>query len=140
MKVIVLFAILLAACTSQSVAQRDEPDVVGTRTCADALTIGYGRTVTLGDGLRVTFMRVVSDSRCPSGVTCIQKGDVVVELGFLRQGESRSVRLSGDPPGNEADVFDHHVELLKVSVATHPPAAPEKYSAKICVNRPRASR
>jgi hypothetical protein len=47
-----------------------------------------GTTSTIG------FTRVVTDSRCPKGVTCVWEGDAVVELRVHpREGETRLVEL-----------------------------------------------
>jgi hypothetical protein len=35
-----------------------------------------------GEPLRVTFERVVEDSRCPTNTTCIWAGDAVVRIGL----------------------------------------------------------
>ncbi|MDT5293210.1 MAG: hypothetical protein QOJ76_90, partial [Acidobacteriota bacterium] len=54
--------------------------------------IKVGRQVTLkGDGLRVRFVAVGNDSRCPEGVTCVWAGDaeVMLEVGTGSGGRKR---------------------------------------------------
>ena len=96
--------------------------------CASAAT-QFGQPVTLHagesarfpDGLTIAFNRVVSDSRCPVNVVCIQKGDVVVEITASLRGESQTLRLDFDHTPR-ASVFGHTVELRAVAPA---PAAPQ---------------
>ncbi len=47
----------------------------------DTLTIPLGASVTSNDGgLRVAFLRLEQDSRCPVNVTCVWEGDAAVRL------------------------------------------------------------
>jgi hypothetical protein len=44
-------------------------------------TLAPGQTATVeGTGLRVAFLRVSGDSRCPADVLCIQGGDALVHV------------------------------------------------------------
>lgn len=58
--------------------------------------IKAGRTVTFArEGLRLRFVRVASDSRCPEGVDCIWAGDaeVLIEVGARNRRVSKTLRL-----------------------------------------------
>ncbi|MEM9258396.1 MAG: hypothetical protein AAGA62_02050 [Bacteroidota bacterium] len=55
----------------------------------DVKTVAYDQVAELapGQSLRIekneasfTFLRVVSDSRCPKGVTCVRAGEAIVQL------------------------------------------------------------
>jgi hypothetical protein len=47
----------------------------------ERFTLAPGELATVdGTSLRVQFVRVASDSRCPADVVCIQMGDAAVEL------------------------------------------------------------
>ena len=47
----------------------------------ERIEVRVGATATLpGTTISVTFVRVVSDGRCPKGVQCIWEGDAAVEL------------------------------------------------------------
>ena len=74
-----------------------------------------GHTASFADGVSVTFTRLVSDSRCPAGVQCIQKGQAIVELQCIQRSETKVIRLSTDPPGNQSEVFGYRIELLGVA-------------------------
>lgn len=41
-----------------------------------------GQSLALPDGSRLTYLRVVADSRCRPEVTCIRAGDADIELGW----------------------------------------------------------
>jgi len=43
-------------------------------------TLAVGQTATIASGMVLYFERVLSDSRCPSGVTCVWEGEVTVAL------------------------------------------------------------
>jgi hypothetical protein len=59
--------------------------------------IRAGRTVTLArEGLRLRFVRVAADSRCPTGVDCVWAGnaEVVIEVGARNRRVSKTLRLN----------------------------------------------
>jgi hypothetical protein len=114
-----LAALLLAACAT--IAPLGRP-----------VSIGYGRNVTFPGDLQLEFTSVVSDSRCPVNVVCIQKGDVVVELTATQGGETQRVRVSLDEP--QAQVFGHRLELRAVEPPPVTPPRPHSaYSATVLV-------
>ena len=45
------------------------------------VTLRAGQSALFG-GVRVTFLQIVSDSRCPEGAHCVWAGDAEVKLGF----------------------------------------------------------
>jgi hypothetical protein len=71
--------------------------------CASSLTqvapgpdfeLAPGTPVQLsGTGVRVTFLEVVNDSRCPVDVVCVTAGDAEVRLSVAGEGEDRTVSL-----------------------------------------------
>ena len=68
-----LLASLVAGCAPSAQPQ----SVPG----SDLLTLAPGQTSpVLGEKLRVKFDEVLSDSRCPSDVNCIQAGEAVVAV------------------------------------------------------------
>lgn len=59
-----------------------------------SVTLTPGQRVSLeGTSLRVTFVRVDGDSRCPADAVCIQGGDATVRLAVVDDGRSRDVEL-----------------------------------------------
>ncbi len=55
----------------------------------EEILLSVGETKTFSD-LKITFKEVVSDSRCPEDVQCIQAGEVVVKA-LLQKGDSEPV-------------------------------------------------
>jgi len=100
MKRLGLVAILIAAC-AHAPHQFGQP-----------VSLRTGETAHY-PGLAVTFARVVSDSRCPANVTCIQKGDVVIEIQGVASGQIQTVTLNFDHTPKAA-FLGHTVELQSV--------------------------
>ncbi len=62
----------LAGCTTPAV----------TASLGEPFTLGPGQSASIpGEDLTVRFAEVVSDSRCPAGVTCIWAGEVELPAG-----------------------------------------------------------
>jgi hypothetical protein len=59
-----------------------------------SVTLKPGERVSLeGTSLRVTFVRVDGDSRCPADAVCIQGGDAIVRVAVRDDGRDRDVEL-----------------------------------------------
>jgi hypothetical protein len=109
-----LILLLAFACASAHTSHYDQQ-----------ISLQLGQTATFANHFAVTFTHVVSDSRCPVNVTCIQKGDVVVELTGQSNGEHQAVNLD----------FDHHrqVVILGHAIELQSVAAANPYSITITV-------
>ena len=60
----------------------------------DTVTVELGESVTFEPtGTELTFLRLVGDSRCPIGVTCVWEGDAEVEVEVVTDDGSSRVRL-----------------------------------------------
>ena len=84
-------------------------------------------------GLRVTFLGVRSDSRCPADVLCIQAGDAVVGL---RVGTAEVELRSNSAPEAAVGVYNIRVQRVEPYVYTSRPIAPNDYRAVLVVTRP----
>jgi hypothetical protein len=80
----------------------DRPAARGGTGEETAATLRVGGTATLrlgesvrveGTAVRLRFVRVVEDSRCPLGVTCVWAGRARVEIGVNDGGPARSLEL-----------------------------------------------
>lgn len=103
-----------------------------------SLTLAPGQSVTLGevDPLRVTFQRVVGDSRCPVGVQCVWAGEAEVELRVARAGADTVVTLHGVREPRRVE-YGGHVILL-AGVTPEPLQGgvdPAAYRATLVVDR-----
>ena len=84
MRVRILAAGLLLSCASSLTQVASGPD----------FTLEPGQTVQLaGTGMRVTFLEVANDSRCPVDVVCVTAGDAEVRVAVVGEGEDRTVSL-----------------------------------------------
>lgn len=128
--------LLLIACASGEAPPQAPEDVV--LASEFRLAPGQARRVA-SSGLTVRFVRLVSDSRCPAGVSCIWEGDGEVEIG-LNLGEKRSlVRLHthGGAQHTGQIVFSgYRVKLVALNPAPANPPRPEsEYVATLVVDR-----
>jgi hypothetical protein len=69
-----------------------------------------------GEQLKVKFISVLEDSRCPKGETCIQAGKGRVSLQLtLPNKESKTVELSTAPTEQETDFDGYQVKLVSLN-------------------------
>ena len=101
-------AIVLAGCAT---ADARPPSTV------PAATAGLGQRATLGK-IAVTPLRVVEDSRCPTGVQCIQAGTVRLAARIRERGAGREAVLALGRPFRLADGW-----LTLCAVRPHPAKA-----------------
>ena len=107
-RAVFVLALALAACMSSG------------RPLGKPATLYVGDMVRYAGGPTVAFRRIVTDSRCPPNVTCIQKGDITVEV-LVRTGDQwQPLTLNFDrtPKGT---VGDRTIELKD---ATPPRSTP----------------
>ena len=105
--------------------------------------IKAGRVVTLdGGSLRVRFVRVASDSRCPVDVTCVWAGnaEVLFEVGGSRWRGRKTLRLntsaSPERPG-EGRYGRYTLKLVGLVPQPHSKRriAPGRYTATLLVSK-----
>jgi hypothetical protein len=83
------------------------------------LSVGDTRAVQ-GSKVSVTFVRVVNDSRCPKGVTCVWEGDAAIELRVTPDGgEAETVQLHANPR-TVKDVVLHGVRVTLERLEPYP--------------------
>jgi len=87
-------------------------------------TIKVGRTVTLkGEPLRLRFVRVPSDSRCPTGVECVLAGnaEVLIEASAGGARSRRTLSLNTNArQGRAGEASYHHYTVKLVSLSPYP--------------------
>lgn len=105
-------------------------------------SLAAGKSATIsGTPYRITFNRVIEDSRCPVDVQCVWAGDAKIELTVSRSSAARDTRvISLTPPNSELTVGD--VKIRFVSLAPTPrqsePPASRAYVARLMVLAPSA--
>jgi hypothetical protein len=93
-----------------------------------------GKTVQLaGTGVRLTFLEVVNDSRCPVDVVCVTAGDAEVRLSVVGEGEDRTVSLHITEEPRSATIGAVRLELtgLVPSPRSTVTIRPQEYRATI---------
>ena len=85
----------------------------------EAFSVKVGETVSVtGAGVSVTFTALVSDSRCPVGVQCIQAGRAVISVTVTRPGAASATLTLGTDMPRTARAGVRTVELVTVGRLT----------------------
>ncbi len=83
-------------------------------------TLAVGQTVTIaGEGLEIKFVEVVSDSRCPQGVTCIWAGEVSC-LVEVSKGNAGTYRIVLTQSGSTGQTFKQIIDEYDVVFRVEP--------------------
>lgn len=111
-------SVTTAASTTTPTTTAPTTTTAKVRTVAlgEAFSIKVGESVSVaGAGVSVTFTALVSDSRCPRGVQCIQAGNAVISVAVARPGASPvTLTLNTDGP-KSARSGNRSVELISIS-------------------------
>jgi len=127
MKTILLAAILMFAFTVPNIAQGG--DTV-------ALRVGQQKK-TRSSKLRIKFISVVEDSRCPTDVNCIWAGNAKIKVFVSTSRTSREFEINTNlgPQGDQIDGWA--INLVELTPSPTSKGAPAKvsYRAKFTVTR-----
>jgi hypothetical protein len=125
MKTSILAAILLLAFSAMTISAQT-PIV---------LKPGQQRTVS---GLKIKFISVEEDSRCPENARCVWAGNarVKIEVTSKRLGTKVfEMNTFSGPKGNQLDGYAINLEGLSPGRKTSDPIRPSSYRATISVSR-----
>ena len=125
----VCFIILAAVSCSSSPAAPSAEVPLGREF---SLKPGESATIESTD-LRVTFLRVVNDSRCPADAVCIQAGDAVVAL---RVGKADVELRSNSAPESAVGAYRLRLERVEPYVYSGKTIEPADYRAVLKVTLP----
>jgi hypothetical protein len=107
------------------IEQTDGPEIV----------LQAGQEIQLrGTPLRIAFLRVIGDSRCPRDVVCVWAGNGAVELGLsLGKGPQQRFTLNTSVGAREAVLADFRVRLveLRPEPVSSSPTPPEDYAVRL---------
>jgi hypothetical protein len=78
-----------------------------------------GESAVVPGGLRVTFDRVVSDSRCPIDAICIQAGDAVLAL-KLSRGAGAAVEREVRADSRSPEISHLEYRITAIAIAPYP--------------------
>lgn len=106
--VTLLSLLLIVGCSSQ--AREIDADVGG----EFSITVGQSASIA-GEELKIKFIEVVTDSRCPTGATCIWQGEVtcLVEITYFESVHRKALTQPGltDEP-SRADFKDYRMTFI----------------------------
>ena len=129
----VVFALVVLACSSPT-----DPNNSSVRD--ETFVLRYGNTQQLGNDLRVSFVEVVEDSRCPASVQCAWQGNGGIRLDVAASGRTQSIKLNtvgGATFPREATAEGYTFTLVELDPqrATPDPVPAQQYRATIRVTR-----
>ena len=88
--------------------------------------IGVGETKYV-DGIKITLNKIVSDSRCPLDVQCIQAGWVTANVTLLSDTDEETLDMSSNKPPKAFDSFQvSMIEVRPIRISTLMPT-PDSY-------------
>lgn len=94
-----------------------------------------GTALVEGAGLAVTFGRVLEDSRCPSGTTCVRAGNARVGLVLQKRGHATdTVELGTDDPPRAVSYAGYTVALRGLDPLPAPGEEPAAYTVRLVVS------
>ena len=108
---------------------------------SERIDLRVGSTAALASGaVALTFVRVASDSRCPTGATCVWEGDAEVEFRLQRRGRvAQLMTLHTNPRFMQTASVDGVTVILEGLIPrpeTDRPVAPDNYVATLRVEPP----
>ncbi|OGO30947.1 MAG: hypothetical protein A2Z29_00960 [Chloroflexi bacterium RBG_16_56_11] len=105
----------------------------------EKFTLAPGQSASVaGEQLKIGFVEMTGDSRCPSDVVCIQAGDVKCLVDIAYKGTSRSLTLTQPGLSGSPDT-DFEAYRIAFDVQPYPVSTkqiqPEEYRLTLTVNR-----
>jgi hypothetical protein len=87
--------------------------------------------------VRIKFLSVVEDSRCPANVNCIHAGNARIKVLVKSSRETREFEMNTGigPQGNQLDGWAINLISLTPSPTTKGAPSPRSYTAKFTVSR-----
>lgn len=95
----------------------------------------YNASLCAGDGLsfgnkKIKFKKIISDSRCPKGVTCVWAGEIKVLIEFFENGEYRGDKIITGSNISIAEFFNVKDLDIRGFVVSPYPSVSEKITPK----------
>jgi hypothetical protein len=109
-----------------------------TRPIDAQLTLAPGQSAMVADSsLRIAFVGVSGDSRCPADALCIQGGDAVVQIRVVNGAPARYELHTGDTSRSAVSHAGYRIALTELQPYpfSSRPIAPADYRATLRVTR-----
>lgn len=134
---VAVLAVAALGCSGSTEPQVDSnADLISSST---EVTLKYGDNVRLDNSiLRLSFGRVVEDSRCPAGVYCIWAGNAVLEIGVaVGMGPTVPLQINAVTAPRYVDWNGLRITVLQLDPLPTAGVSirPEDYSVKLRVER-----
>jgi hypothetical protein len=139
LKLLPLIWLLSAAVLSAQQMKRVEPAKEGDARVQDGIIIKRGKEVKVeGEDLKIAFVSVTDDSRCPEGATCVWAGNGRIHLTARNaKGECVEFDLNTTLQPVEYDFGKYRIKLASLSpypsIKHHP--KPDEYVATLVVTK-----
>ena len=118
----VLFSTLSIAQDSLNV-KAETPKIVS--------KLRFGKLMKIGD-VELKFIKVLSDSRCPKGVTCVWAGEAVVLVDIFKDGKKTEQKeLTFSPKSHLQNKFSNILKSDELSISSYNILPYPKYGRKI---------
>jgi len=132
-------ALVLLFCLLTASACDEKSPVGPTVPLNERFTLARGEVARIdGADLRLQFVEVTGDSRCPADAVCIQGGDALVHVRVIDGGTTVYELHTGD--SSRAAVTHQQVRIALVGLQPFPfssrTIAPDEYRATFTVTRP----
>ena len=102
-----------------------------------SVRIGKEAVVKSSGGLKIKFLEVTEDSRCPEGTNCIWAGVARVKVQLRRNGKTSTFELNTSQ-ADKAAVFEGH-QIILAGLTPHPRGdtvlQKSSYTAKFTVSK-----
>ncbi len=129
---------LVAVATLLFACKKDDNSNIKTVQLNEVFSLKVNQTAELdNDGLKITFLEITEDSRCPTNADCFWAGRVVAEFKVEKGGESVIKTLTDNPENDPMlsttfTAFGHLVKLDEVTpYPDGSPIAQKDYVVKI---------
>lgn len=113
--------------------------IVTSAQTGQSLTICAGKQATAKQiGLKVKFVEVLEDSRCPTDANCIWAGNAKIKIEVTNKaGSKRMLELNTNsgPKGDQFDGWAFDLESLTPAPRSAQKTDPQSYQAKITISR-----
>ncbi|MFT4179674.1 MAG: hypothetical protein QM612_09475 [Thermomonas sp.] len=99
-------------------ASMQTPETPASTAASKTLTLDLGQQATLDDGSKLTYERLVDDSRCPPGVQCIWAGNAEIALRWKPKSgaaQTQSLHTSSRGGQTEASFGPYRVRIQSLA-------------------------
>jgi hypothetical protein len=133
--------LVLLACSGVLGANPHSNDAIDEVRAGREFKLKLGRQVTVKrTRLRIRFVAVENDSRCPSDVTCVWAGNAAVRLQLGTGRDSKSVTLNtSKSPSFSSETEYHGYKVALISLSPYPRSdrkiARRNYTATLLVSK-----